>query len=205
VTICLSTSFRTQSRVTERTNPEYRPQPFTGPRTAGWRLRKVRSSNPPGLRSFSHTYPGKPEQVQRVRADLGATLNGCPIADETILVASELAANAATHSTSRQPGGQFTVRAAICPGECVWVEVEDQGGIWAGHPPRDDRPHGLDIVRAIAGDDNWGIDGDATLGRVVWARLDWPGRAGVCGWPPGSGLPVQGPDHLSGGCSAVPS
>jgi len=181
VTASLSTSFRTQFRVIERPNPEFRPQPFIGPRTARWRLRKAQSSDPPGLRSFSHTYPGKPEQVQRVRADLGATLNGCLGADDTILVASELAANAVTHSTSRQPGGEFTVRAAICPGECVWVEVEDQGGIWAGHHPRDGRPHGLDIVRAIAGDGNWGIDGDAILGRVAWARLDWPGHAGVCG------------------------
>ena len=181
MTTCLDTSLRMQLRVIERPIPEIRPQLFTGPRTAGWHLSKVQSSNPPGLRSFGHTYPGGPEQVHRVRTDLGATLNGCPIADETILVASELAANAATHSNSRQPGGQFTVRAAICPDDCIWVEIEDQGGIWAGHHPRDGRPHGLDIVQAIAGDGNWGIDGDATLGRVVWARLDWSGDAGACG------------------------
>jgi hypothetical protein len=116
-----------------------------------------------------------------VRTDLGAILNECPIADEMILVASELAANAVIHSSSRQPGGQFIVRAAVCPGAYIWVEVEDQGGIWAGHRPRDGRPHGLDIVQAIAGDGNWSIDGDATLGRVAWARLDWPGNAGVRG------------------------
>ena len=133
------------------------------------------------LRSFGHTYPGRPEQVQRVRVGLGAILHECPIADETILVASELAANAVTHSSSRQPGGQFIVRAEVCPGDCAWVEVEDQGGIWAGHHPRDGRPHGLDIVHAIAGDGNWGINGDATLGRVAWARLGWPDHAGVCG------------------------
>ena len=134
-----------------------------------------------GLRSFGHAYPGMPEQVRRVRADLCAFLDECPIADETILVASELAANAVTHSSSRQPGGQFIVRAEVCPGDCVWVAVEDQGGVWAGHHPRDGRPHGLDIVEAIAGDGNWGIDGDATLGRVAWAQLDWAGHAGVCG------------------------
>jgi hypothetical protein len=159
-----------------RASPEVSAQLFTGSRPAGWHLRMVQPSKPPGLRSFGHAYPGRPELVQRVRADLEATLSGCPIADETMLVASELAANAATHSTSRQPGGQFIVRAAICPGDHVRVEVEDQGGIWAGHHPRDDRPHGLDIVQAIAGDGNWGIDGDATFGRVAWARLDWPGR-----------------------------
>ncbi len=151
-------------------------QLFTGPRPAGWHLRTAQSAEPPGLRSFGHAYPGMPEQVQGVRADLGAILDGCPVADETILVASELAANAVTHSSSRQEGGQFTVRAAACPGDYIWVEVEDQGGIWAGHHPRDGRPHGLDIVQAVAGDGSWGIDGDATLGRVAWARLDWPGR-----------------------------
>jgi len=46
----------------------------------------------------------------------------------------------------------------------------------AGRHPRDGRPHGLDIVQAIAGDGNWGIDGGAALGRVAWARLDWPNR-----------------------------
>jgi hypothetical protein len=158
------------------TNPENSTQLFTGPRPAGWHPRKAQSSTPPGLRSFGHAYPGRPEQVQRVRADLGAILDGCPLADETILVASELAANAVTHSSSRQPGGRFTVRAAACPGDYIWVEVEDQGGIWAGHHPRDGRPHGLDVVQAIAGDGSWGIDGDATLGHVAWARLDWPGR-----------------------------
>jgi anti-sigma regulatory factor (Ser/Thr protein kinase) len=176
VTTCLNTSHQTDFRVIERTNPDVSIQLFSGPRAAGWHLRKVQSSEPAGLRSFGHAYPGRPEQVRRVRADLGAILRECPIADETILVASELAANAVTHSRSRQPGGQFIVRAAVCPGAYIWLEVEDQGDIWTGHHPRDDRPHGLDIVQAIAGHGNWGIDGDATLGRVAWARLDWPGH-----------------------------
>ena len=154
MTTCLNTSFGTQFQVIEE---------------------------PAGLRSFGHAYPGRPEEVQRVRADLGGILNECPIADEMILVASELAANAVIHSSSRQPGGRFIVRAAVCPDAYIRVEVEDQGGIWAGHHPRDGRPHGLDIVQAIAGDGNWGIDGDAALGRIAWVRLDWPGHAGVGG------------------------
>ena len=159
-----------------RASPEISTRLFTGPRPAGWHPGTVQSSKPPGLRSFGRAYPGRPEQVQRVRADLGALLNRCPLADEAILVASELAANAVTHSSSRQPGGRFIVRGVMCPGDYVRVEVEDQGDTWAGHHPRDGRPHGLDIVQAIAGDGNWGIDGDAALGRVAWARLDWPGR-----------------------------
>jgi serine/threonine-protein kinase RsbW len=151
-------------------------QPFTGPRRAGWHPRNVQSSQRSGRRSFGRAYPGRPELLRRVRADLGAVLDGCPIADETILVASELAANAVVHSSSRQPGGWFIVRAEVSPGECVWVEVEDQGEVWAGGHPRDGRPHGLDIVQAIVGEANWGSYGDAALGRVAWARLGWPDR-----------------------------
>ena len=48
-----------------------------------------------------------------VRADLRALLQECPVADEVILCASELAANAALHSDSRLVGGTFTVRATV--------------------------------------------------------------------------------------------
>jgi anti-sigma regulatory factor (Ser/Thr protein kinase) len=159
-----------------RANPEVSTRPFIGPQPDGWRWHKAELPKPSDLRNFGHVYPGSSEQVQSVRADLRAFLNGCPIADETILVASELAANAAIHSSSRQPGGRFIVRAEVRPGHYAWVAVEDQGGIWAGHHPRDGRPHGLDIVQSIAGDRSWGIGGDAALGRVAWARLGWPAR-----------------------------
>jgi len=95
------------------------------------------------------------------------------MADDVILCASELAANAAVHSRSRLPGGTFTVRARISPGNYAWVEVEDDGGPTrpgisdtAGH-------HGLDIVRALATD--WGIGGDHTT-HTIWARFDWSDR-----------------------------
>ena len=159
-----------------RARPEIGTQPFIGLQPDGWRRHKVDPPKTADLRNFGQVYPGKPEQIHSVRADLRGFLNGCPIADETILVASELAANAAIHSSSRQPGGRFIVRAELRPGDYAWVEVEDQGGMWAGHHPGDGRPHGLDIVQAIAGDRSWGIGGDPTLGRVAWARLAWPGR-----------------------------
>jgi len=121
----------------------------------------------------SVTYPGTTEHVSFVRADLRAVLHECPMADDVILCASELAANAATHSRSRLPGGTFTVRAKISPGDYAWIEVEDDGGPSApwirdltGH-------YGLHIVRAFATD--WGIDGDHTT-RTVWARFDWSGH-----------------------------
>jgi anti-sigma regulatory factor (Ser/Thr protein kinase) len=61
---------------------------------------------------------------------------------EKVLLASELAANAVTHSRSGHPGGVFTVRATLYHGDYAWVEVIDQGGVWvaSGH----DDEHGRD-------------------------------------------------------------
>jgi anti-sigma regulatory factor (Ser/Thr protein kinase) len=85
------------------------------------------------LRTTGATYPGRPEQVRAVRADLRGLLDRCPMADDVILCASELAANAALHSHSAWPGGEFTVRVKVSPGDYAWIEVEDNGGPWRRH------------------------------------------------------------------------
>jgi serine/threonine-protein kinase RsbW len=121
----------------------------------------------------SVTYPGTTEHIRIVRADLRAVLNECPMADDVILCASELAANAATHSRSRLPGGTFTVRVKVSPGGYAWVEVEDDGGLSTPGIRDSTGHHGLDIVRALATD--WGIGGDHTT-RTIWARFDWSDR-----------------------------
>jgi len=118
---------------------------------------------------YEATYPGTPQQVRHARAALAKLLDGCPLAQETVLVASELCANAAVHSASCA-GGDFTVRAEVYR-NYVRIEVEDDGGPWVQRQ-YDDRPHGLDVVQAIAGTGNWGVEGD-DVGRVVWARLAW--------------------------------
>lgn len=125
------------------------------------------------LRTTGVTYPGSTEHVCVVRADLRGLLDGCPMADDVILCASEMAANAALHSHSALPGGQFTVRATVNPGDCAWIEVEDNGGPWIAPAPDPGRGagRGLDIIRALAS--GWGIDGDHRT-RTVWARFDWP-------------------------------
>lgn len=123
------------------------------------------------LRTTGVTYPGSAERVRAVRADLRPLLRDCPMADDVILCASELAANAAIHSDSRLPGGTFTVRAKLSPGDYVWIEVEDDGGLWTPVVSDPDRPHGLDIIRNLASD--WGIEGDH-VGRTIWVRFDWP-------------------------------
>ena len=119
-------------------------------------------------------FPARPEQVGQARRFLATALDGCPVTDEAILCLSELAANAVLHSDSREPGGTFTVRAEIAPGDHIHLEVQDQGGPWREYPHDDGRPHGLAIVRGLAADS--GTDGDEMTGWIVWARIDWTGR-----------------------------
>jgi hypothetical protein len=102
--------------------------------------------------------------------DLRPLLRDCPVADEVILCASELAANAAVHSRSRLPGGTFTVRAEVIAGEHIRIGVEDEGGPWTPGANDSAGHHGLDIVRALA--TAWGIDGNQTT-RTTWARFTW--------------------------------
>jgi len=126
------------------------------------------------LRTTDVTYPGGTEHIRAVRADLRAVLDDCPRADDVILCASELAANAAQHSRSRLPGGTVTIRATINPDYHVRIEVQDNGGPWNQGMIDPTRHHGLDIVRAVA--DEWGIDGDH-MSRTIWARFDWLDRS----------------------------
>jgi serine/threonine-protein kinase RsbW len=122
---------------------------------------------------YSRVFAGRTDQVHIVRASLGQALAGCPMADDAVLAASELAANAVLHSRSREHGGRFTVRAETYAGDYLWLEVEDGGGPWAEPLPSETRGRGLAIVAAVSSE--WGVEGDA-LARVVWARFDWPSR-----------------------------
>lgn len=146
-----------------------------------------------GLR-VSATFPGRPEEVRRVREMLQPLLQGCPAADEAVLCASELATNALLHSETREAGGTFTVRAEIRPGESVTIEVEDDGGCWAEPRRHPSCGRGLDIVEALT--DDWGVC-DFGKRRVVWARLGWTvglrTRDGA-GRPLPEGMPCPVPD-----------
>jgi hypothetical protein len=108
--------------------------------------------------------------MSRVRHEVAGYLGTCPVADDIVLIASELAANSVMHSASG--GDFFTVRCETF-GDSVRIECEDLGGPW--HRPRpDDRPHGLDIIQALTGPGHWGIETTSGGDRVVWARLDLP-------------------------------
>jgi serine/threonine-protein kinase RsbW len=124
-----------------------------------------------GLRATEVTYPGGTEHIRAVRADVRSVLDDCPRAEDMVLCASELAANAAQHSRSRLPGGSFTVRATVSPEHYARIEVQDNGGPWTQATTGSARHHGLDIIRAVA--DEWGVDG-GHAGRTIWARFDWP-------------------------------
>lgn len=124
------------------------------------------------LTAVAVTYAGRSDQISAVRADLRRLLDCCPIADDIVLCTSELATNSVVHSYSGGPGGTFTVHAEVAPGDYTWIEVQDDGGPWAPGLADTARPHGLDIVAALATD--WGVDGDYRT-RTVWARFDWPG------------------------------
>ena len=45
---------------------------------------------------------------------------------------------------------------------------------WIRRADRHGEVHGLDLVDALAGAGNWGIDGDPEHGRITWVRVGWP-------------------------------
>ena len=118
---------------------------------------------------YQRTYSGQAEQVREVRRDLAQYLGDCPVADDMVLIADELAANCIMHTRSR--GASFCVRCELSP-TSARIEVEDMGGPWRQRK-HNDRPHGLDIVEALTGADGWDTETTGDGGRVVWARLSW--------------------------------
>jgi serine/threonine-protein kinase RsbW len=143
----------------------------------------ARGRGPGDTAVCSRSYPGQADQVPQVRAFLARILDGCPAADDAVLMADELAANAVIHSHSGEPGGMFTVRVEVCDGISVRVGVQDEGG---PTPPRlrtggngissdegGEGGQGLRIVSALS--DAWGVTGDV-IARTVWFRLGWGAR-----------------------------
>ena len=122
--------------------------------------------------TFESDYPGTADQARHVRADLAKVAGDCPVLDELVLLASELATNAILHSRSGHPAGTFTVRATLYPDHYAWVEVTDHGGTWTTDQADDEQGRGLAIVAAVAGDGNWGFDG-GSASRTAWFRLNW--------------------------------
>ncbi len=121
-----------------------------------------------GTRRFHGSYSAEPVQVGHARRALAQALDGHPSADTATLIASEFATNAVLHSASGH-GGKFTLCIEIHE-DYVWIGVGDAGGPWSPARHGDGRPHGFDVVEALTGAANWGIDGDAD-GRITWAKI----------------------------------
>jgi serine/threonine-protein kinase RsbW len=128
---------------------------------------------PPHICEWS--FPGRRDQVGQARAFLAQFLDGCPVADDTVLLVSELAANAVAHSASGQPGGTFTVRARIRDTGTVDAEVEDQGSRWSGDVSTAECPHGLYLLRAFSA--TCGTR-RAEAGWVTWFTISAPASPG---------------------------
>ena len=107
-------------------------------------------------------FPGQAEYVRHAREFLAKVLAGCPMADDVVMVGSELATNAIVHSDSRKCGGRFLVRVEAHEGDYLWIEVEDQGGPWIEGAPTDEHGRGLRVVAELSSD--WGIEGE--IGRA---------------------------------------
>ncbi len=122
--------------------------------------------------SQTRIFDGSPEEIHNVRAFVAQLVDGCPVADDVVLLSSELATNAVLHSASGADG-TFCV-SVLAESEQVRVEVHDLGSDTTPSVRRSRQPSesgvGLSLVEMIAG--RWGFHG-GEHGRVVWFEMDW--------------------------------
>ncbi len=119
-------------------------------------------------------FEGSPVEVRSVRDFVGRLVGACPVAvaEDVVLLSSELATNAVVH-TGSGAGGTFCVSVRA---EDTWVRVEvhDLGSDVAPAVHRagsfEESGAGLGLVEMLA--DRWGFDGGPS-GRVVWFEMDW--------------------------------
>jgi serine/threonine-protein kinase RsbW len=148
---------------------------------------------------WEQSFPGNADQLTRLRAALDPLLTGTPLADDVILLMSELGGNAVRHSGSGRNGGTFTARLVDLPGRYVLGVVEDGGSDWDGNLPGSARDaSGLYIVMNLSAD--CGVYGGKRK-RAVWFRMDYPSvgrtspapQAGAPGALPARAPGMQGP------------
>jgi hypothetical protein len=132
----------------------------------------MRETSTTPLIAWSRAFPATPVQAREARQFLAALLGGRTAADDAVLCLSELVTNASVHSRSREPGGQFTVRAQLDDIR-LRVEVTDVGGSWAWAAyPDNQHGRGLLIVAQLAC--AWGRTDDAAAGWCTWFEIDCP-------------------------------
>jgi len=117
------------------------------------------------------TFAGNAAYVGQARRFITGLLGKqWPRLDDIVLLASEITSNAVRHTASGD-GGSFDVTVSFfAAGDCVRVEVADQGSASEPRMTGEDDlgGRGLRIVEVLA--DRWGHAGDE-LGRVVWFEV----------------------------------
>jgi anti-sigma regulatory factor (Ser/Thr protein kinase) len=143
----------------------------------------------PSVVWWARDFPGGADQVGEARHWIEDLLPECePLAD-VILLASELCANAVTHTRSREAGGWFSVSVEWGL-QLVRLVIGDQGSLTipavGGKPGEtawaEESGRGLWLVDELA--DDWGSSRHPA-GRVVWTDVQWQGRGGPSLQPPG--------------------
>ena len=124
------------------------------------------------IRPRRRVFPGVRDQVARARLFVGDVLDGCPVADDAVLLTSELVTNAIAHTASGR-GGKVIVTVYRADTR-VRVDVLDDGSdqVPVVHPVGEARESGfgLGLVELMA--DRWGHCG-GRRSRVVWFMLEW--------------------------------
>ena len=122
--------------------------------------------------TVTRAFPGSPDQISRVREFVRLVLGPVPVAQEAVLLASELATNAVLHTASGN-GGTFEVAVRRTP-SAVRIDVRDAGSHQVPVPHLQahlvEEGRGLSLVNLVA--DGWGHSGDQD-GRSVFFELDW--------------------------------
>jgi anti-sigma regulatory factor (Ser/Thr protein kinase) len=123
--------------------------------------------------AVTRAFPGRPDQVSRAREFVRQVLGPVPVADEAVLLVSELCTNALLH-TGSGAGGSFEV-AVYRRSFWLRVEVRDDGSgqLPVARQPADslvEDGRGLGLVELVA--ERWGHSGDRR-GRSVFFELRW--------------------------------
>jgi hypothetical protein len=116
-------------------------------------------------------FPGEERQLGLLRRWLGSLLPQCPARDDVTCVASELGANAISHTASGR-GGWFA-HEITWYGTMVRIAVADSGaptGPRVVDDPDSENGRGLLVVRGLSM--RSGVCGDHR-GRLVWADIPW--------------------------------
>ncbi|WP_263168159.1 ATP-binding protein [Streptomyces sp. SCSIO ZS0520] len=135
--------------------------------------RTAEAATPVACKAVVHQYPRHRRNVGRARDALRRQLalwkiDG-EVADNAVLLLSELTTNAVTAKTT--PGREIRVRFEL-NGPELRLEVSDASD---GQPqprcagPDDESGRGLALVAALA--DAWGVAPRTGVGKTVWARL----------------------------------